>query len=56
MPTSALASIPSTYPELLRAVRPELRRRVRRGLIDGQREIDRGRMRRSHASTPAIFV
>jgi hypothetical protein len=32
-PTSALASIPQTYPELLNA--------VRRGLIDRQREIDR---------------
>jgi hypothetical protein len=34
MPTSALATIPSTYSERLSA--------VRRGLIDGQREIDRG--------------
>ena len=41
MPTSALASIPSTYPERLSA--------VRRGLIDGQREIDRGWVRSDHA-------
>jgi putative addiction module component (TIGR02574 family) len=40
MPTSAPASIPSTYPELLSAACPELRRRVRRELIDGQREVE----------------
>ena len=33
MPTSTLAPIPKTYPELLRS--------VRQVLIDGQREIDR---------------
>lgn len=40
MPTSALASIPQTYPELLSA--------VRRVLIDGQREIDRVWVRSYH--------